>query len=131
MANDHTLAENPIGIRALAVTESRGRIRPLDFVTVALQLGLVLLLLRQFQIESAAFRLLSVLAFAGFVVHAFLPLSARLPFFAGLSLLSIPLTLGLVNGAWLVGIGFVLIAVCHLPVSFRVARIPAGCLARC
>jgi hypothetical protein len=91
-----------------------------DFVTVALQLGLVLLLLRQFQIESAAFRLLSVLAFAGFVVHAFLPLSARLPFFAGLSLLSIPLTLGLVNGAWLVGIGFVLIAVCHLPVSFRV-----------
>jgi putative solute:sodium symporter small subunit len=68
----------------------------------------------------AAFRLLSVLAFAGFVVHAFLPLSARLPFFAGLSLLSIPLTLGLVNGAWLVGIGFVLIAVCHLPVSFRV-----------
>ncbi|MEF8699893.1 MAG: hypothetical protein V5B33_11365 [Candidatus Accumulibacter sp. UW20] len=120
MANDHTLAENPIGIRALAVTESRGRIRPLDFVTVALQLGLVLLLLRQFQIESAAFRLLSVLAFAGFVVHAFLPLSARLPFFAGLSLLSIPLTLGLVNGAWLVGIGFVLIAVCHLPVSFRV-----------
>ncbi|MEO8410998.1 MAG: hypothetical protein ABI478_10540, partial [Propionivibrio sp.] len=84
-----------------------------------MQLVLVLLLLRQFQVESPAFRLLAMVAVAGFAVHAFLPLPARLPFFTCLSLLSIPLTLGLVNGAWLIGIGFVLIAACHLPLSFR------------
>ena len=52
----------------------RGRITVLDFATVALQLVLVLVLLRQFQIESSAFRLLAMLAFAGFAIHAFLPL---------------------------------------------------------
>jgi D-alanyl-lipoteichoic acid acyltransferase DltB (MBOAT superfamily) len=116
---DNTLAANPLGINLTEANESRSRIRFLDFATIAVQLGLVLLLLRQFQIESSAFRLLAIVAFAGFAVHAFLPLPARLPFFSALSLLSIPLTLGAANGAWLIGIGFVLIAACHLPVSFR------------
>jgi D-alanyl-lipoteichoic acid acyltransferase DltB (MBOAT superfamily) len=116
---DNTLAANPLGISLTEANESRSRIRFLDFAAIAVQLGLVLLLLRQFQIESSAFRLLAIVAFAGFAVHAFLPLPARLPFFSALSLLSIPLTLGAANGAWLIGIGFVLIAACHLPVSFR------------
>jgi hypothetical protein len=30
------------------------------------------------------------------------------------------MTLGIANGLWLIGIGLVLIAVCHLPVSFRI-----------
>ena len=114
-----TLTINRIGTRLADASEFPGRIRIRDFVTVALQLGLVLVLLRQFQIESAAFRLLAMLAFAGFAIHSFLPLPARLPFFSALSLVSIPLVLGLVNGAWLIAIGFVLIAVCHLPLSFR------------
>jgi len=117
---DSTLGANPIGTRAAEANESPGRIRVRDFTTVALQLALVLLLLRQFQIESASFRLLAMLAFGGFAVHAFLPLPARLPFFSVLSLISIPMVLGIVNGAWLVAIGFVLVAVCHLPMSFRV-----------
>ena len=117
-----TLTTNRIGTGAAEANESLGRIRIHDFVTVALQLALVLLL-RQFQIESAAFRLLAMLAFAGFAIHSFLPLPARLPFFTALSLVSIPLALGMVNGAWLIAIGFVLIAVCHLPVSFRVRGI--------
>jgi D-alanyl-lipoteichoic acid acyltransferase DltB (MBOAT superfamily) len=117
---NNTLAANPLAIRVPAANESRSQIRLRDFAVVALQLGLVLVLLRQFQIESPAFRLLAMLAFAGFAIHSFLPLAARLPFFSALSLASIPLTLGLVNGAWLIGIGFVLIVVCHLPVSFRV-----------
>jgi len=82
------------------------------------QLALVLLLFRQFQIESAAFLRLSVLAFAGFAIHAVLPLSYRLPFFVLLSLVGIGLVMGVENGMWLVGIGLVLIAICHLPVSF-------------
>ena len=118
-----TLTSNRIGTRLADASESPGRIRIRDFVTVALQLGLVLVLLRQFQIESAAFRLLAMLAFAGFAIHSFLPLPARLPFFSVLSLASIPLVLGLANGAWLIAIGFVLIAVCHLPLSFRLRGI--------
>ncbi|MCB1931352.1 MAG: hypothetical protein KDI45_02645 [Candidatus Accumulibacter sp.] len=115
----NTLTAQKVATSTAEASESRGRIRIGDFAIIAVQLLLVLLLLRQFQIESPAFRMLAMLAFAGFALHSFLPLAARLPFFSVLSLISIPLTLGLVNGAWLIGIGFVLIAACHLPVSFR------------
>jgi D-alanyl-lipoteichoic acid acyltransferase DltB (MBOAT superfamily) len=112
-----------IGAQPHAPSAAAGRIGLRDFVVVAVQLLLVLVLLRQFQIESAAFRLLAALAFGGFAIHAFLPLPLRLPFFGGLSLLSVLVVLGLVNGAWLLAIGFGLIGICHLriPVRWRVA----------
>jgi hypothetical protein len=87
------------------------------FVTV--EVALAVLVVRQFQIESAAFLRVALFAFAGFIVHAWLPLAWRLPCFALLSLGAIGLVLGLHQGAWLVGIGLVLIGVCHLPISFR------------
>ena len=114
------LTANTIDTRIAGQQRSSDRIGVVNFAIVAVQLLLVLVLLRQFQIESAAFRLVAVLAFAGWAIHAFLPLAARLPFFTLLSLASIPLTLGWVNGLWLVAIGSVLVAVCHLPTSFRV-----------
>jgi D-alanyl-lipoteichoic acid acyltransferase DltB (MBOAT superfamily) len=86
------------------------------YLLVLCQLALVLLVVRQFQIEGKAFVNLAALAFAGFAVHAWLPLRWRLPFFAVLSLGSIVFILGLTNAAWLMGIGAVLIGVCHLPV---------------
>src|SRR5512145_3542700 len=95
-----------------------GQISIGNFLSVVVQLGLVLLLLRQFQIESAAFLRLAVLAFGGFVIHAFLPVAYRLPFFLLLSLSGIAVVMGITNGGWLVGIGLLLIGVCHLPVSF-------------
>jgi hypothetical protein len=109
------------GIRAAAddAAESRARISLIVFAIVAVQLGLVLVLLRQFQIESTAFIQLAAVVFVAFAVHAFLPLRMRLPFFSLLSIASLPLALGLVNGIWLLAIGSVLIAICHLPVSFR------------
>src|SRR5688572_20487290 len=61
---------------------------------VAAQLVLVLLVVQQFQLESRTFFHLMLLASAGFVVHALLPLRYRLGFFALLSLASIPLALG-------------------------------------
>jgi len=101
-----------------SVAQSKGAIRIRHFLIVAVQLALVLLLFRQFQIESAAFLQLSLLTFAGFAIHAFLPLAYRFPFFALLSVAGIGLVLGIGNGAWLVGIGLVLIAICHLPIAF-------------
>ena len=86
---------------------------------IGLQLFLVSLALRQFQIESSAFRTLAVVAFAGWLVHALLPLAWRLPFFAALSLVSMPVVLGMQNTLWLVGIGAILIGTCHLPIAVR------------
>jgi D-alanyl-lipoteichoic acid acyltransferase DltB (MBOAT superfamily) len=98
----------------------QGRISAAKFLVVLAQLGLLTLVLRQFQIESGAFLRLALLAFAGFAVHAWLPLRYRLPFFLGLSLAGIALVLGVTNGAWLVAVGLVLLGICHLPFAFAV-----------
>jgi D-alanyl-lipoteichoic acid acyltransferase DltB (MBOAT superfamily) len=89
------------------------------FALIALQLLLVLVLLRQFQIEGKAFVELAALSFAGFIVHAFLPMRWRLPFFAGFSVAALAFVLGLANAAWIVAIGAVLVAICHLPIAVR------------
>lgn len=112
-----TLAAGVVGAQAADGIEGPGRISILNFGFIVVQLALVLVLLRQFQIESTAFIQMAALAFAGFAVHAFLPLRMRLPFFSAMSLVSIAVVLGLANGAWLVAIGLVLIGICHLPVS--------------
>jgi hypothetical protein len=99
---------------------ARGRIGFLPFVIILAELSLLLLVLRQFQIESGAFLRVAALAFAGFAVHAVLPLRYRLPFFVVVSLVAIGVALDVVNGLWLLGIGLSLIGICHLPVPFAV-----------
>jgi hypothetical protein len=88
------------------------------FLVLTGQLGLLLLVLRQFQIESNAFLRVAALAFGGFAIHYFLPHRFRPPFFLFLSLSSIAIVFGLLAGAWLVGIGLILIGICHLPLPF-------------
>ncbi len=56
----------------------QGTIGVASFLVILAQLGLLTLVLRQFQIESSAFRDLWLLALGGFAVHAFLPLRYRL-----------------------------------------------------
>ena len=97
-----TLATEPAVAAARGSAAADGRIGLLPLVIVLAQLGIVTIVLRQFQIESAAFLRLALLAFAGFAVHALLPLRYRLPFFLALSLAGIGLVLGVVNGVWLV-----------------------------
>jgi D-alanyl-lipoteichoic acid acyltransferase DltB (MBOAT superfamily) len=115
---DSTLTATRIGPSIEEETSPRGRISLRDFAIIFVQLGVVLVLLRQFQVESTAFLQLAAVVFMAFAVHAFLPLHLRLPFFAVLSLASVPFVLGLTNGIWLLGLGFVLIGICHLPISF-------------
>lgn len=100
--------------------EGAGSISARNYVLILAQLALLLLLLRQFQIESAAFLRISLLAFAGFAVNALLPMRYRFTFFAALSLAGVGVALGVENAAWLIGIGLVLIGICHLPISFVV-----------
>jgi D-alanyl-lipoteichoic acid acyltransferase DltB (MBOAT superfamily) len=49
-------------------------------------------------------------------------MKARLPFFLALSIFGIGFVFGIEAGAWLVGIGVLLIGICYLPIGFR-ARI--------
>ncbi len=90
----------------------------------AFQFGLIILVIRAFHIESAAFLRLIVLAWAGFIVHSLLPRRWQLPFFGCLSFAGIWLVLGWANGLWLVGTGLCLIGLAHLPVAFA-ARVAA------
>jgi D-alanyl-lipoteichoic acid acyltransferase DltB (MBOAT superfamily) len=86
---------------------------------VALQLGLAVVVIQQFEIESRAFLHLSVLTFFGFLVHDLLPRTWKPPFFLALSLGGIALVFGAASSAWLVGLGLLLFGICHLPIALR------------
>lgn len=90
-----------------------------QFIILLVQLALLALVIRQFQIESSAFLRIALLTFVGFAIHAVLPLPYRLPFFVALSLGGIGMVFGIPGGLWLVGIGLTLIGICHLPLSYR------------
>jgi D-alanyl-lipoteichoic acid acyltransferase DltB (MBOAT superfamily) len=93
------------------------------FLGLAAQLGLLVLLIRQFNLVSPVFcHQIIFLIFYGFLIHYFLPLRYRLPFFLFLSLSGIVFIFGFVQASWLIGLGLTLIGICHLPIrfSFRV-----------
>jgi hypothetical protein len=99
----------------------------LGIAAIAVQLALVLAVVRLFEIENRTFFDVMALATAGFVVHALLPLRLRLPFFAGLSLATVVVAFGFADGVALIALGLVLIAIAHLPLGFwlRVALLCA------
>lgn len=118
MANAHTPI-NALDIIPDENTHEAGRISIKAYLFILLQLGIVAILLRQYQIENAAFLQLALLAFCGFAVHALLPLRYRLSFFLLLSLTGIMVTLDPVSGLTVIAIGLMLAGICHLPVSIR------------
>lgn len=94
------------------------RTRFLGFAAVGLQLALILLVVRNYEVGSRLhfFPVLCV-AVGGFLVHACLPPRFRLGFFCLLSLAVVVFVLGWMNGLLVIGIGGGLIAVCRLPIS--------------
>lgn len=89
------------------------------FLIVAIQVGLLAMVIDQFQLINKAFyNSIMGLTFSGFLIHHFIPLQYRLLFFSLLSLAGILIVFGLTNSVWLIGIGLVLIGICHFPVSF-------------
>jgi hypothetical protein len=92
----------------------------IKFAAIMLQLVLLAVLIKRYEIESPAFFDLTVLAFAGFAVHYLLPLTYRFSFFLVLSVAAIVMVLGVTQAAWLLGIGFVIIGLCHAPLRFSV-----------
>jgi hypothetical protein len=96
-------------------------------LAIILQLYLLLRLIRVLNLESAAFQNVLRLAAMGFLVHHFLPLRWKMPFFSALSLGGIAVVFGgsvaglgsgLANAGWIIGIGLALIGICHLPIRY-------------
>ena len=103
------------------------RTHVLSFTAMCFQLVVIVMIMNQFDIESSAFRNVMEVALVGFVIHHFLPMRFRLAFYSLLSLASIPVALGLtrthmagplLSAASLVGIGALLVGLCHLPIRF-------------
>ena len=95
-----------------------GRLLRLGVITV--QFALVVAAIRLLNVESNAFELVVTVALGGFLVHHFLPAAWRQTFFAALSVASVLMVFGWEDGAWLLGMGGLLIALCHLPVALWV-----------
>jgi hypothetical protein len=91
--------------------------RLLRLGVITVEFALIVVAVQLANIETEAFEMIATLALGGFLVHHFLPAAWRLNFFAALSVTSVPLVFGWDQGAWLLAIGGLLIALCHLPVA--------------
>ncbi len=102
-----------------AFEAERGRLAGwIKLLVVAIQLGLMYLVVELFNLENQGFQNLFLLTAVGFVVHGLLPQQHRLTFFLLLSLGGMAWVLGPINGLWIFGLGLGLIGICHLPLSF-------------
>jgi D-alanyl-lipoteichoic acid acyltransferase DltB (MBOAT superfamily) len=93
---------------------------------IVVQLALLLVLIRAFEIENPAFwKFIAPLALGGCVIHHLTPSRHRLSIFLLLSLAAIWLVFGAPDAFWLVGVGIALVAMCHLPMPYwpRVAGV--------
>lgn len=138
-ANEIPAARTPWTARLRGAVESILANRFLGFLAIAAQLFAVAKVIERFQIETAAFRSVVDLGLWGFVLHYWLPRAWQLPGFALLSLGSLAAVLGMhpgawspalafERGAWLAGIGAVLIGICLAPLALR-ARVALLALA--
>jgi D-alanyl-lipoteichoic acid acyltransferase DltB (MBOAT superfamily) len=80
------------------------------------QLAVLVFAIFFFRIENEAFQRLAALTAAGFAVHYLLPLRFRQAFFVALSISGIFLVIGVLNAAWVVGLGLAILALAHLPI---------------
>jgi hypothetical protein len=104
------------GSRPVRQPELTGLVK---FLSIAVQLGFLVLLIRHFNLVSPVFcHQIIFLTLYGFLLHYFLPLRYRLPFFLFLSLSGIVFIFGFVQAGWLIGLGLILIGLCHLPIRF-------------
>ncbi|MFO1091850.1 MAG: hypothetical protein U0992_00860 [Planctomycetaceae bacterium] len=99
---------------------------------VLVQLGLLAALVRLYQVEQQRhFFPLLCLLIGGFAVHACLPATRRMGWFACLSIASVFYILGAVPAAWVLAIVGCVIGIARLPVRFaiRASLLAAGMLA--
>ena len=122
MSISNAIGESSVGTQAGVDTHSPSLVA---YLTIAVQFALFLVLAQQFNLVSRAFLDVGVVTFIGWMVHYLLPQRYRLQFFVALSIVGIVIVFGfnqfqwsvhgLIQGAWIVGIGLGLIALANLP----------------
>ena len=95
---------------------SLGRLTQLTVVTM--EFALLVAAIRILNIESESFERVLTLALGGFLVNHYLPAPWRVTFFAALSVASVYLVFGVGDATWLLGLGLLLIGLCHVPAPF-------------
>ena len=86
---------------------------------VVVQLALLLMLMRTFELVSPVFwQRIAPLALGGCLVHHIVPSRHRVSMFLFLSLAAVWLVLHTADALWLIALGVSLVGVCHLPVPF-------------
>ncbi|HUF40027.1 MAG TPA: hypothetical protein VMN57_16000 [Anaerolineales bacterium] len=110
------------GLKTASVALFRFEVRSaLRFAAIVFQLVILLLAVRAFELESLVFySSFFPTVFYGFLLHALLAPTDRLPFFLFLSLAAFIGVLGIVNSLWLTGVVIAAVGIAHLPASFRV-----------
>ena len=89
------------------------------FASLTAQLGLLVLVVRQFHLENQAFYSnIFLLTFYSFIIHYILPARYKLAFFVLVSLAALAGILGCANAAGLIAIGLLLVGICHLPLKY-------------
>lgn len=97
------------------------RLAASKFLAVAVQLGLLVLMIREFSLENEVFsHNIMLLVFFGFLGHYLLPLDYRRPFFLLLSFTGIFGVFGITDGGWILLLGLVLVGITLLPISFNI-----------
>jgi D-alanyl-lipoteichoic acid acyltransferase DltB (MBOAT superfamily) len=99
--------------------ESRARPRLLPFLALTVQLVLLLLVFRYYRVEEPAFFLLSLIAFAGFLVHFWLPFRLKEWFLIAVSLGGAYLLLEPTVASGLFVGGLILYSIVASPIAFR------------
>ena len=89
-----------------------------QFAKIFVQLLLIAAVIREYGIERlfGFFKILPVIV-VGFAVHSFIPVRYRPAFLFGMSVVGIFMLLPPFFGVVLIGIGLVMIGICHLPVK--------------
>jgi hypothetical protein len=104
----------------MIIPEQRTGQRLLAYLATAVQLALIVIVVKAFAIEQQEHFLPVVgVATMGFLIHWWLPSNFRVPFFNVLSLGTIAMVLGWPNAGWVLGIGLGLVTVCLLPIPWR------------
>lgn len=92
---------------------------PLRYAALAVQLGLLLVVFKVFNLEEPAFLLLAAATFCGFLVHYWLPFRLKEPFWLALSMSGAYLLLEPVTATLLLAFGFGLFGILASSLSYR------------
>jgi hypothetical protein len=113
-----TPSARPLGAKTPRDVEIPRRQDWPGFLLSAIQFGVLVLIIRSFEIESQRFGQLAAWAWGGFVINHFLPARVRLPFFVVVSLWCLYVAAGGTVAVAVLAGGMVILGVCHLPIAF-------------